>query len=240
LFDAISGAGGPITTDTVARIARDVTSTRDLTVSASGTHTYAASSTATAGGGSTEDKGAAGGSKSVSSKTLGSAPASDAMNQEQSGLSPNGGGSSGGKLSVAAALGAAIVGDSVKANIGDSLTLNATRNVLVSATSTDQVQTLGSAAAASSNQDNGIGIGAALSVIDNATKASIGDSVHIVSGGTITVQATSSVNKDLGGLTAEAMSGASGKKLSVAGSLAIRPRAPPSATISGLTWPAIR
>ncbi|MBC9981562.1 hypothetical protein HA482_25475, partial [Bradyrhizobium sp. INPA_01384B] len=221
LFDAISGAGGPITTDTEARIARNVSSTRDLSVSASGAHTYAASSTATAGGGSAEDKGAAGGSKSVSSKTLGSAPASDAMNQEQSGLSANGGGSSGGKLSVAAALGAAIIGDTAKASIADSLTLSATRNVTISAASADQVQTLGSAAAASSNQDNGIGIGAALTVVDNATKASIGDSVHVISGGAITVQATSTVNKDLGGLTAEAMSGASGKKLSVAGSLAI-------------------
>lgn len=220
LFNLVSNQGGPVTSETIASIARNVSAGGALSVEASGTHNYSAAATATASGGSELDKGSEGGSNSTSSKTLGSAPAGDSMKQEQNGLSDNKGGSSGGKLSVAAAVGATIIGDSVKAGLDDALTIHA-GSVSVKATSTDQVQSLGNAASVSTQQDNGIGVGAALTIIGNTTKASIGNAAHIVSDGAIAVDATSGMNDGLGGFTAEAMSGASGKKLAVAGALAI-------------------
>ncbi len=177
LFNLLTGQGGPVTSETTASIARSVNAGGDLDVVASGTHTYSASATATASGGSDLDKGSDGGSKSTSSKTLGSAPAGDSMQQEQKGLSDNKGGSSGGKLSVAAAVGATIVGDSVKASLGNSLTFHA-GSVSVKADSNDQAQSLGNAASVSLQQDNGIGVGAALTIVGNTTNASIGNAAH--------------------------------------------------------------
>jgi hypothetical protein len=213
----------PVTSLTSAELDRDVDTTGDLKVTAASGRTYTAQATAMAGGGSSNTTTAKGGN-SLNSDTLNSAPAQDAQNKEQSGLSSNGGGSSGGKLSVAAALGAVIVGDTVSATIAgsasDPRSLTVGGNLLVSATGAVTAQSLGDGAT-TGKQDTGIGIGAALTILLNGTNASIGDSVHVVTPGTVTIQAVSSENKGLGGLAAEAMSGASGKKLAVAGSLAI-------------------
>ena len=165
-----------------------------------------------------------GGGSAVSVDTLNSSQAQGAMSQEQSAM----GSGSGGKLSVAAAIGAAIVQDQVTAEIlggasGADQTLTVGGAVKVSATSDGDVLTLGDGATVG-NQKVGIGIGAALSILDNSTTASIGQYTHIVTPGAVSVLATSTENQDAGfadRLSAEAMSGATASKIAVAGALAI-------------------
>ena len=218
--------GSPVrTSTTTAELARDVSTPGSLKVTATQEHSYVAKSSATAGGASDDAN-----DKSASQNTLKSDAAQKAMDKNQTALNENQGpdkGSQtpekGGKLSVAAALGGVIVSDVVVANVVSALSdpraLTA-NSLLVSATAKTKIQTLGNGS--TTGEDNtGIGVGAALSLVLNDTTASIGDYAMVRSPGEVTVRAISSINEGLGGLAAVAASGASGKNLSVAGALAL-------------------
>ncbi len=226
-----STTGNSITSSTTASLDRDVaTTTGDLTVSASSTRSYDAESSAVAGGAvfsdamSGGDDSTPGGGSAVSGDTLNTSQAQSAMTKAQGAM----GSGSGGKLSVAAAIGAAIIGDQVSAEVvggssGNDRTLTIGGKVIVSATNAGDVLTLGDGATVGSDKV-GIGIGAALSIVDNSTSAAIGDFTHVVTPGAVSVLATSTENQDPGfadRLSAEAMSGATAKKIAVAGALAI-------------------
>ena len=164
------------------------------------------------------------GGSAASVDTLNSSQAQGAMSKESSAS----GSGSGGKLSVAAAIGAAIEGDQVSAEIaggssGSDQILRVGGKVDISATYDGDVLTLGDGATVG-NQKVGIGIGAALGILDNSTQASIGSFTHIVTPGVISVIATTTENQDAGfadRLSAQAMSGATASKIAVAGALAI-------------------
>ncbi len=234
LFSAGTGSH-QITSSTTATLARDVEADDGVAVTAAGTHTYDAEASAMAGAAKFDDSDPSEGGKSETADTLKSNEAQDSMNEFQKGLdtnksasSGNSSGAQGSKLSVAAALGAAFVGDTVSATItgGDAAAprdVTAGGAVTVTATSNGDVLTIGDGATVAKT-DTGIGIGAAIGVAANTTQASVGDHVTITTPDAVSVSATSTENRDTGfadRLAAQAMSGATGKNLAVAGSLAV-------------------
>ncbi|MBE7187189.1 hypothetical protein, partial [Jatrophihabitans endophyticus] len=234
LFTAATGTN-QVTSSTTATLARDVDASGTVNVAATGQHSYDAEATAMAGGTSSSQGGASDGQKSASENTLASSEAQGSMGQSQQAMDTNKGASSGNssgaqgsKLSVAAALGAALVGDTVTATIAGGPSSAAPRSITagavnVSATSNGDVLTIGDGSTVAKS-NAGVGIGAAIGVMANTTTATVGDDVAIKTPGTVTVAATSTENRDAGfadRLAAQAMSGATGKNLAVAGSLAI-------------------
>ena len=147
------------------------------------------------------------------------------------------GSSAGGKLSVAAAVGVALVGDASTAEIlatdanGQPVARSVTgASLAVSATNTGDALATGNGATVSSTQ-TGIGVGAAFDLIADTTLAHIDPSVVVTTAGAVSVTAVSTQNQDdfsaTGGVDfadrvgAEAASGAAGKKLAFAGSIAV-------------------
>ena len=224
------GSGNAITSTTTATIDRDLTTTNggNLNLAATSARTYDIEASAIAGGAEFDDADPSGGGKSVTADTLGTSQAQGAEGEAQSAMGSGGGGGSGGtKVSVAAALAAGLIGDSVAAEVigggADPRTLRVAGSTLVSAGNTGDLVTVGDGVTVSKTS-TGIGIGAALSLLANSTTAKIDDNAHLITKGDVAVTATAVENRDPNfdsRLMAQAMSGASGKKIAVAGSLAI-------------------
>ena len=143
------------------------------------------------------------------------------------------GGSNTSKLSAAAALGATITGDTVSAQIlnssGGTRTIALTGGLSVTANDDGNVQAVGDAASVQTSAQGagskiGLGIGAGLAFIDNATTASVASSTTVTTPGAVTLSATTTENTDTPfalEFTAVAMSGATGQQISVAGAVAL-------------------
>ncbi len=239
ILGATSG-GSAITSQTTASLNRDATIGAGLQILASSSRSYDAESTASASGNQfssamqSGNDSTSGGGSVASGDTLNTSQAQSAMSQ---GASDSGttqskaSGSSGsqGKVSVAAAVGAAIVGDQVQASIGGGAqgarrTISVGGAVLVSAGNQGDVYTEGDGSTDTSSKV-GVGVGVALSLVDNASSASIGSHTNLYTPGAVSVQAISSENQDPGFVDARAsavaMSGASAGKVAVAGSIAV-------------------
>jgi len=213
------------TSKTAAVLMRDVTA-GSLTVSASANRTYDANATATAGGGNfsetDETKNDTTGGKVESSSALDKTK--DSQGETSKGTDDgNSTGKDTSKISVAAAAGVAAVQDNVSANLA-GVSVNVANAIVVSAYNQTGVMTSGKGSASNPEAQTGVGIGVALGIINNKSTATIGDNAHIVHSGALTVSANNRENADgdyLDGLTARAEAGASSKKLSIAGALAI-------------------
>ena len=213
------------TSKTAAVLMRDVTA-GSLTVSASANRTYDANATATAGGGNfsetDETKNDTTGGKVESSSALDKTK--DSQGETSKGTDDgNSTGKDTSKISVAAAAGVAAVQDNVSANLA-GVSVNVANAILVSAYNQTGVMTSGKGSASNPEAQTGVGIGVALGIINNKSTATISDNAHIVHSGALTVSANNRENADgdyLDGLTARAEAGASSKKLSIAGALAI-------------------
>ena len=143
------------------------------------------------------------------------------------------GGSNTSKLSAAAALGATITGDTVSAQIlnssGGTRKIALTGGLSVTANDDGNVQAVGDAASVQTSAQGagskiGLGIGAGLAFIDNATTASVASSTTVTTPGAVTLSATTTENTDTPfalEFTAVAMSGATGQQISVAGAVAL-------------------
>ncbi|NRB17225.1 MAG: leukotoxin LktA family filamentous adhesin [Rhodobacteraceae bacterium] len=205
------------TSITTAVLARDVTA-GSLTISANSDRTYDATATATAEGGkfnqSDEKKNATTGGTSTSATT---------MDKTKGSQRDSKGKANGSKLTVAAAAGIAAAQDNVSATLA-GVTLNVGGAVIISASNQIGMATSGSGLAANPKSNIGIGIGVGLGIINNKTAATISNGATINAPGSVAITATSRENADggYGGkLTALAIAGATGKKVSIAGALAV-------------------
>ena len=235
-----TGGGSAITSQTTASMNRDAVIGGNLQITASSDRTYDAESTASASGNQFSsamqngNDSTAGGGSVASGDTLNTSQAQGAMSQSSSDSSQtqskaSGSSSSQGKVSVAAAVGAVIAGDQVSAGIGGG-TSTAQRSVStggtlqVTATNQGDVFTQGDGSTDTSSKV-GIGVGVALSVVDNATSANIGSYTTLHAPAAVSVHATSTENQDAGftdgRVAAVAMSGASAGKVAVAGAIAV-------------------
>ncbi|WP_176250049.1 leukotoxin LktA family filamentous adhesin [Sulfitobacter sp. HGT1] len=202
---------------TSAVLARDLTA-GSLAISATSARTYDATASATAEGGKfnqTDEK--------KNETTGGTSTSANTMDKTKGSQRDSKGKSSGSKLTVAAAAGIAAAQDNVSATLGD-VTLNVGGAVSVTASNQIGMATSGSGLAANPKSDTGIGIGVGLGIINNKTAATVSDGATINSPGSVSISATSRENADDGygaKLTALGIAGATGKKVSIAGAMAV-------------------
>ncbi|SEK85157.1 hypothetical protein SAMN04488032_107109 [Pacificibacter marinus] len=220
----ISGNGAQATdlkntSVTSAELARDLTAA-SLAITASSSRSYEAYATASAGGG--KDKEASETSDAKSTQSL-----SETKNyQKGTEGSDQKTGNGGSKVTVAAAVGVAAAQDAVSATLSD-VTVSLTNDLTVSATNDTNIATSGDGTASGANI--GVAVGVALSISNNSATASIADGATVTRAGTVNVTAATSQNMSqvagktdfLNGLSALAFAGASSKKVSVAGALAV-------------------
>ena len=199
---------------TLAEVARDVTAT-GLAVNATSDRSYKANASATASGGFFSDT-----DETKNDTTGGTATSSNSLKQSQGsqrGTKDNS------KVTVAAAAGIASAQDRTEAKLG-AVTVNVTGPLSVISDNTVGIATSGSGAALDPKTKVGVGIGVGLGIINTTTVAEIADGAAVTQSGDLTVTASSKENTegdfaDL--LTAQAVSGASASKVSVAGALAV-------------------
>ncbi|MEX1660830.1 leukotoxin LktA family filamentous adhesin [Thioclava sp. 15-R06ZXC-3] len=222
---AVIAGGGDKATDlkntsaTSAELARNLMAD-SLEISAESTRSYEAYADASAGGG--KDKEPSQTSDAESTKTL------DETKNYQKGTdgSDQKTGKGGAKVTVAAAVGVAAAQDAVTATLG-AVTVSLSNDLTVSARNETNIATKGDGAA--TGAQIGVGVGVALSISNNSATAQIADGATIARAGEINVTADSSQNMAheagktdfLNGLSALAYAGASSKKVSVAGALAV-------------------
>ncbi|MFK5996957.1 MAG: hypothetical protein QM492_02485 [Rhodobacterales bacterium] len=202
------------TSITTASLQRNVTA-GSLSISASSIRTYEANATATAGGGKFNDT-----DPKKTKKAGGTATSADSLDKTKGSQRGTKGGA---KVTVAAAAGIAVAQDRVAADLG-AVTVNVVGGLSVTANNESNMATFGSGLAVSSSSNVGVGIGVGLGILNNKTTATIADGATVTHAGDITVSATSKENADpayLAKLTALGVAGASAKKVSVAGALAV-------------------
>ncbi|MCX2983413.1 leukotoxin LktA family filamentous adhesin [Halieaceae bacterium IMCC14734] len=142
---------------------------------------------------------------------------------------PAGGGGGGGggekektEVKVAGAVGVNVALNDVTANIADNVHLSQVGNTKVTSSNDVNIKTKASGTAVSS--DYGVGAAIALTVQDNDSTAEIGEGVVIDQAGDITVESktTNNTGEDfVSKVGTEAIAGASGGKVAVAGSVAV-------------------
>jgi filamentous hemagglutinin family protein len=202
---------------TTAHLNRGVTA-GSLQITASSDRTYDSTATATAKGGEFDDA-----DEKKNKTTGGTSTSATSMDKTKDSQRGSDGKSGGSKVTVAAAAGIAAAQDNVSATLGN-VTVNVTGAVGVSATNKVGVATSGSGLAVNSASNIGVGIGVGLGIINNKTSALITTGATISNASAVTLAATSRENVDgayLTKLTALGIAGASGKKVSVAGALAV-------------------
>ncbi len=205
------------TSVTSATLVRDVTA-GSLMLTADSDRTYDANATATAEGGKfgqTDEK--------KNDKTGGSSTTANSMDKTKDSQRDSEGKKNGSKVTVAAAAGIATAQDNVSATLGD-VTLNVSGPVYLEANNKVGMAASGSGLAANPKSDVGIGIGVGLGIINNKTSATISSGATINNPGDVVLSVSSRENADGGyasKLTALGIAGASGKKVSVAGALAV-------------------
>ncbi|GGD47721.1 leukotoxin LktA family filamentous adhesin [Sinisalibacter lacisalsi] len=221
LGNGASGGALNNTSLTSAVLARSATAGA-VTIEASANRTYDAHATATAGGGvfsSSDDK-------KQNDKTDGTSTTADSLDKtKDSQRDENGNKPSGAKtITIAAAAGIAAAQDVVTAKL-EGVTINASGAVSVTATNEVGMATSGIGLASDPKSKVGIGVGVGLAILNNTTSAIIADSAEInTDAAGLTVAATSRENAEgdyLSKLSALGIAGASGKQVSVAGSLAV-------------------
>ncbi|WP_374407793.1 beta strand repeat-containing protein [Hydrogenophaga sp.] len=130
---------------------------------------------------------------------------------------------SGKKVSVAAAIGVGVARNQSQAEVGEGLTINAGTGALsVHAESGTNYNTKSSGEAVS--DDVGVGVAVSITATSNLTSAAIGSGTEVTHAGDVTVSAESRQNRAtdyLSAMSAEAVAGASGGDVAVAGSLAL-------------------
>ena len=202
---------------TSAVLARDLTA-GSLSILATSARTYDATASATAEGGKfsqTDEK--------KNDTTGGTSTSATTMDKTKGSQRDSKGKSSGSKLTAAAAAGIAAAQDNVLATLAD-VTLNVGGVVSVTASNQIGMATSGSGLAANPKSNIGIGIGVGLGIINNKTAATVSDGATINSPGSVSISATSRENADGGygaKLTALGIAGATGKKVSIAGAMAV-------------------
>lgn len=222
---AVIAGGGDLATDlkntsvTSAELARDLTAA-SLTISATSDRSYEAYADASAGGG--KDKEPSETSDAQSTKSL------DNTKNYQKGTdgSDQSTGNGGAKVTVAAAVGVAAAQDAVSATMR-AVTVSLTDDLTVSASNDTNIATRGDGEA--TGAEIGVAVGVALSISNNSATASIADGATVTRAGAVNVTVDSSQNMAhevgktdfLNGLSAVAFAGASSKKVSVAGALAV-------------------
>ena len=149
----------------------------------------------------------------TSNATPGTDKPSGAPSKEQSGK----------KVSVAAAIGAGVAFNESRAEIGSGLNINTGSGELkVKADSGTNYNTKSSGEAVSDNV--GVGVAVSLTATSNRTEATIGSGTNVSRAGDVTVSAESLQNRGAGFTatqSAEAVAGASGGDVAVAGALAV-------------------
>lgn len=127
------------------------------------------------------------------------------------------------KVSVAAAIGATVAYNQAKAEVAANKTVGAgTGKLKVAATTDTNYRTLATGEAVS--DDVGVAAAVALTATYNKTQANIGSSTTVSDAGDVEISATSRQNRGTAfqkTMSAEAVSGASGGEVAVAGSLAL-------------------
>ena len=205
------------TSITSATLARGLTA-GSLAISASSVRTYDATATATAEGGKFNQTDA------KKNDTTGGRSSTATTIDKTKGAQRDAKGKKGGsKVTVAAAAGIASAQDNVSATLGD-VTLHVGGAVGVTATNQIGMATSGSGLAANPKSKVGVGIGVGLGIINNKTTATISDGATLTGPGSVTINATSLENADaayLGKLTGYAVAGATGKKVAIAGAIAV-------------------
>ena len=130
---------------------------------------------------------------------------------------------SGKKVAVAAAIGVGVAFNESRAEVGPNLTINAgTGELKVEATSDTNYNTKSSGEAVS--DDVGVGVAVSLTATSNRTEATIASGTTVSQAGDVTVNAQSRQNRAAAfqrTQSAEAVSGASGGEVAVAGALAV-------------------
>ncbi|WP_417269807.1 leukotoxin LktA family filamentous adhesin [Celeribacter sp.] len=207
------------TSSTSAELARDLTASA-LTISASSARSYEAYATASAGGGKDKDASETSDAKSTQSlkETENYQKGTDGSDQKT--------GKNGAKVTVAAAVGVAAAQDAVSAKLGD-VTVALDNDLTVSASNAANIATSGDGQA--SGAKIGVAVGVALAISNNSATASIADGATVTRAGNVNVTAATSKNMAneagktdfVNGLSALAYAGASSKKVSVAGALAV-------------------
>ena len=202
---------------TSASLARDITA-GSLMISATSNRAYDATASATAEGGKFNQA-----DEKTNADTGGTSTSATTIDKTKGSQRDSEGKSNGSKLTIAAAAGIAAAQDNVSASLGD-VTLNVGGAVGVSAGNQIGMATSGSGLAANPKSNIGIGVGVGLGIINNKTAATVSDGATINAPGSVTITATSRENADDGygaKLTALAIAGATGKKVAVAGALAV-------------------
>ncbi|MEW6479356.1 MAG: hypothetical protein AB1455_07880 [Pseudomonadota bacterium] len=127
------------------------------------------------------------------------------------------------KVSVAAAIGVGVSNNGAQAAIGDGLVVSAgTGELKIQAASDTNYNTSASGLAVS--DDIGVAAAVAITATKNTTEASLGAGTSVTGADDVTISATSRQNRDAAFQTkqsAEAISGASGGEVAVAGALAL-------------------
>ncbi|WP_374319346.1 leukotoxin LktA family filamentous adhesin [Aquabacterium sp.] len=126
------------------------------------------------------------------------------------------------KVSVAAAIGVGVAVNQASSTIGSNVKVKTAGDVDVKATTDTNYATKATGEAVS--DDVGVAAAVALTATVNTTKASIASGAHIDEADAVHVLATSTQNRDAAFLTtmgAEAVSGAGGGEVAVAGALAV-------------------
>lgn len=220
----ISGNGAQATdlkntSVTSAELDRDLTAA-SLAITASSSRSYEAYATASAGGGKDKEASETSDAKSTQSlsETKNYQKGTDGSDQKT--------GNGGSKVTVAAAVGVAAAQDAVSATLSD-VTVSLTNDLTVSATNDTNIATSGDGTA--SGAQIGVAVGVALSISNNSATASIADGAAVTRAGVVNVTAATSQNMSqvagktdfLNGLSALAYAGASSKKVSVAGAIAV-------------------
>ncbi|WP_380052864.1 leukotoxin LktA family filamentous adhesin [Falsihalocynthiibacter sp. SS001] len=205
------------TSVTTASLERDLTA-GSLAISATSSRTYDAHATATAEGGKFSQSG----DQKKNDTTGGSSTSANTMDKTQGSQRDGQGKKNGSKVTVAAAAGIAAAQDKVTASLGD-VTVNVGGPVSVDAANTVGLAVSGDGSAVNAKSQISVGVGVGLAILNNKTEASIADGASITSDG-VAVSATSKENAQDGyesKLSALGIAGAGGKKVSVAGALAV-------------------
>ncbi|QCB46258.1 leukotoxin LktA family filamentous adhesin [Hydrogenophaga sp. PAMC20947] len=127
------------------------------------------------------------------------------------------------KVSVAAAIGVGVARNEAHATIGNNLNINAGAGELKLDAQSDTNYTT-SASGEAVSDDIGIGVGVAITTTTNVTEATLGAGTNVSQAGDVNISAASRQNRGAGfekTMSAEAISGASGGKVAVAGALAL-------------------
>ncbi|WP_394787155.1 leukotoxin LktA family filamentous adhesin [Rhodoferax sp.] len=216
---AVGASVGTITSNstTSATLDRNLAADGSLTIAAGASRAYTSDASASAGGSQSED------SYNQNKTQADSASSSKALKDNQNSES-NQGSQGGGKVAVAAAVGVTVLADAVSASVTGGRSISSGTAMQVSASNTSNFSARGAGDAVDPETKVGVAVGVGIAISNNATTAALADGTQIATAGDITVQATSSQNRDAGfanKLAAEGIAGAGGNKVGVAGAFAV-------------------